>query len=347
MPQKLWNIHICPNANENVMRTNDRQLRRLVRFIDEVKKNKYPNAVKFASYLRDHDLTYGTDLGCCTKTIKRDIEYLKNSLSAPLEYDRSEHGYFLYMKDWTFPELSLGGDELFAELFVRHLSRETVLPSLKEHLETGWDVQITSSPNKDTNISALSSVIYATGRNVSIDDEISKNILHAWKECYQVEAVYLKNKQAKQFVRQLDIHALFLSEKVWYCRAYCHTRGGFRNFALHKFSSVNITSNKFRRSAKVINDLKSGKLFNFKTIKSVIALCDKEAADYINDREWFPNQKTTILDNGSLQIEFKEAPEQAIKSWISSFNGQVEVLEPKTLRKEIWLAAQKILEKHK
>ena len=329
------------------MRSNDRQLRRLVRFIDEVKKNKYPNAVKFSQYLKQHDLTYGTDLGCCTKTIKRDIEYLKNTLGAPLVYDRSEHGYFLYMKDWTFPELSLGGDELFAELFVRHLSRETVLPSLKEHLETGWDVQITSSPDKDTNISALSSVIYATGRNISIDEEISKKILNAWKECFQIEAIYMKNKQAEKFTRKLDIHALFLSEKVWYCRAYCHTRGGYRNFALHKFTDIKLSQKKFRRSAKVINDLKKGKLFNFNTIKNVKALCDKEAAEYINDREWFPNQNTKIQKDGSLIITFKEAPEQAVKSWITSFNGQVEVLEPESLRNDIRAAAKKILDKHK
>ena len=328
------------------MRTNDRQLRRLVRFIDEVKKDKYPNAVKFSKMLSEHDKTYGTDLACCSKTIKRDIEYLKNTLGAPIEYDRSEHGYFLYMRDWSFPELSLGGEELFAELFVRHLSRDTVLPSLKEHLETGWDVQITSSPDKDTNISALSSVIYATGRNVAINEEISRDILHAWKECYTVEAVYLKNKQEEAFSRKLDIHALFLSERVWYCRAYCHTREGYRNFALHKFNSVSVTKEKFNRSKRVINELKSGKLFDFKTIKSISVLCSPDIAEYINDREWFPNQKTKLLKDGSLVVIIEEAPEQAVKSWVMSFSGKVEVIEPESLRNDILAAAQKLFEKH-
>lgn len=329
------------------MKTNDRQLRRLVRFIDEVKKNKYPNAVKFSKLLTDQDLSFGTDLACCSKTIKRDIEYLKNSIGAPIEYDRSEHGYFLYMKDWTFPELSLGGDELFAELFVRHLSRDTVLPSLKEHLETGWDVQITSSPDKDTNISALNSVIYATGRNVAIDDEISKNILHAWKECHTVQATYKKNKQDVPFSRSLDIHALFLSERVWYCRAYCHTRDGYRNFALHKFTSVAILDEKFRRSKKVINELKNGKLFDLKTIKSVSVQCSPEIADYINDREWFPNQTTEILENNGLIVNIQDVPTQAVKSWVMSFSGDMEVLEPESLRKEIYQTSIKIMGKHK
>ena len=329
------------------MRSNDRQLRRLVRFIDEVKKGRYPNAVKFSKILSDQDLTYGTDLSCCSKTIKRDIEYLKNTIGAPIEYDRSEHGYFLYMKDWAFPELSLGGEELFAELFVRHLSRDTVLPSLKEHLETGWDVQITSSPDKDTNISALNSVIYATGRNVSIDEVVSKNILYAWKECFSVEAIYLKNKQDSAFKRILDIHALFLSEKVWYCRAYCHTRKGFRNFALHKFSYTEVLKEKFRRSKKIINELKNGKLFDFKTIKFVSVLCSSEIADYINDREWFPNQSTEIMKDHSLMVKLKDVPSQAVKSWVMSFSGNMEVIEPEELRQEIYKASVKIMGNHK
>lgn len=328
------------------MKTNDKQLRRLVRFIDEVKKGNYPNAIKFSKLLSDQDLTYGTDLSCCSKTIKRDIEYLKNTIGAPIDYDRSEHGYYLYMKDWALPELSLGGDELFAELFVRHLSKDTVLPSLKEHLETGWDVQITSSPDKDTNISALNSVIYATGRNVSIDDEISKIILHAWKECYTIEAVYKKNKQDKGFSRKLDIHALFLSERVWYCRAYCHTRSGFRNFAIHKFEAAKTLDSRFKRSKKVINEMKNGKLFDFKTIDSVTVSCSPDIADYINDREWFPNQNTEILKDGSLIVNLKNAPSQAVKSWIMSFSGEMEVIKPQSLRDEIYQASFKLMEKH-
>lgn len=328
------------------MRTNDRQLRRLVRFVDEVKKGSYPNAVKFSKMLTEQDLSLGTDLACCSKTIKRDIEYLKDTLGCPLEYDRSEHGYFLYMRDWAFPELSLGGEELFAELFVRHISRDTVLPSLKEHLETGWDVQITSSPDKDTNISALSSVIYATGRNVAIDEEVSRNILNAWKECIQVEAVYVKNKIEEPFPRKLDIHALFLSERVWYCRAYCHTREGFRNFALHRFTSVKLTDDKFKRSAKVINDLKEGKLFDIKTYESVSVLCDSSIAEYINDREWFPNQQSKLLKDGTLAVILKDVPQQAVKSWIMSFSGKVEVIEPVSLRSEIYQAATRLMQKH-
>ena len=328
------------------MRSNDRQLRRLVRFVDELKKDRYPNAIKFAKLLSDQDLTYGTDLSCCSKTIKRDIEYLKNTIGAPIEYDRSEHGYYLYMKDWALPELSLGGEELFAELFVRHLSKETVLPSLKEHLETGWDVQITSSPDKDTNISALNSVIYATGRNVAIDEEISKTILHAWKECYAIEAVYLKNKRNEPTKRKLDIHALFLSERVWYCRAYCHSRKEFRNFALHKFSAATVLKQKFKRSNKIIKELRDGKIFDFKTLKFVSVLCAPDIADYINDREWFPNQQTEFLDDGSLFVTLRDVPIQAVKSWVMSFSGKMAVTIPAELRDEIYDASMRLLEKH-
>ncbi len=327
------------------MKSQDKQLRRIVRFIDEVKRDRYPNAKTFTQKLKDIDAIQGTDLAVCTKTIKRDIEYLKNSIGAPLEYDRSEHGYFLYMRDWTFPELALSGNELFAELFTRRISMQSVLPSLKEHLETGLDIQMTVGSTQDLNVSALNSVICATAKTVEVDNKISDILTDAWKNCVTVEVSYAKSKNETSN-RRIDIHALFLSDKVWYCRAYCHERRGWRNFSLHKFRSALKTDNKFVRSQKVINDLNEGNLFHYSTFPLVKIHCCPEVSDYISDREWFAQQTIDLQEDGSLIIAFANVPEQAVKSWIMSFSGQATVIEPISLRQDIFNAAQKMATQH-
>lgn len=328
------------------MKSRDKQLRRVVRFIDEVKKGKYPNSKTFAKKLIDLDERHNTELAVCAKTIKRDISYLKNTLGAPLEYDRSEHGFYLYMEDWTFPELALSGNELFAELFTRQISMQSVLPSLKEHLETGLDVQMTVGSTEKINTSALNSVICATGKTVKVDDNISEIILEGWKNCKTLDTSYSKHKKDLSH-RKLDIHALFLSEKVWYCRAFCHEKKDFRNFAMHKFRSATVTPEKFTRSTKVITALKEGHIFNYKTIPKVEVKCSSAIADFISDREWFSNQFNINNDDGSLNIIFTDVPKQALKSWVMSFSGSVAILKPQSLRKEILEAAQKLLAEHK
>ena len=328
------------------MKSRDKQLRRMVKFIEEVKKGNYPNSRTFSEKLRRMDQLNNTDLAVCSKTIKRDIEYLKNTIGAPLEYDRSEHGFFLYMRDWTFPELALSGNELFAELFTRQISMQSVLPSLKEHLATGLDVQMTVGETEDVNVSALSSVIYATDKSVKVEEEISDTILEAWKSCITIDATYAKSRKEIS-ERKLDIHALFLSEKIWYCRAFCHERQDFRNFALHKFQSAEMTKDKFSRSKSVIKKLKQGNIFNYKTIAKVEVQCDESVASYIVDREWFSGQENIENEDGTYSVVFKNVPEQAVKSWIMSFGGQVSVFKPDELREDIRKSAEELLNRHK
>ncbi|MCM8535483.1 MAG: WYL domain-containing protein [Lentisphaeraceae bacterium] len=328
------------------MKSRDKQLRRLIRFIGEVKKGNFPNAISFAKMLERESEHQELSLKCSSKTIKRDVEYLKSYYNAPLEYDPTEKGYFLYMPDWNFPEVALSGDELFAELFTRKISENSLLPCLKEHLETGNEVQLTVSDDDSVSSDILGSVICATGSVTQIDENISEKIIEAWKECQTVETSYRKTQRSEAESRKLDIHALFLSEKIWYCRAWCYKREDFRNFSLHKFLKVENTDSYFKRSKKVVEELKKGSFFNYKKLAKVTAVCSPKVADYVSDREWFQNQKSTFTENGELEISFTDVPELAIKSWVSSFNGEVRIIEPLSLRKEIFLAAQKLMKEH-
>ena len=321
----------------------NKQLKRLVRFIHLVKKGAFPNARTFCDELHHSDLLNNTNLGCSEKTIKRDIEFLKTQMNAPLEYDPAEHGYFLYAPDWTFPELALSGDELFTEMLTRKISAPSLLPSLKEHI--GVEVQLTTGMN-DHNVSALNSLICATGKVIPVANDISQEILSAWKNCQQVKAVYAKKKGHSE-ERTLDIHALFLSDKVWYCQAWCHKRQDFRSFCLHKFTSICTQEKLFKRNNKLISELQNGRFFNLKMLHNIELLCAKEQAEYISEGDWFDGQSYDFLDNGTLVMKVSSAPERAIKSWVSSFNGNVEVLAPLQLRRDIYEGALKLLEKHR
>ena len=110
---------------------------------------------------------------------------------------------------------------------------------------------------------------------------------------------------------------------------------------------VDILKSKFKRSAAVVKSLKSGRLFDYDTYKKVTATCDQNIAEYINDREWFKEQKASFQKNGDLNISFENISKRAIKSWINSFNGAVEVISPESLRQEIRQAAEKLLARHK
>jgi ankyrin repeat protein len=68
-------------------------MRRLVELDRLIRDLKYPNARTFAD-------EWGVD----SKTIQRDIAFLRDELEAPLDYDRRERGYF-YTRSYELPAL--------------------------------------------------------------------------------------------------------------------------------------------------------------------------------------------------------------------------------------------------
>ena len=78
---------------------------RMRRIHEWIKSGKYPNAV-----------TMGKDLEVTDRTVKRDIEYMRDRHGAPIEYDELRHGYY-YTVDFDFlPVAAMTEAEMFALL---------------------------------------------------------------------------------------------------------------------------------------------------------------------------------------------------------------------------------------
>src|SRR5689334_15208898 len=54
-----------------------------------------------------------------TRTVKRDVEYMKDSLNLPIAYDRVRGGFYYTRPDVQFPTVAVTEAEIFA-LFVAH-----------------------------------------------------------------------------------------------------------------------------------------------------------------------------------------------------------------------------------
>ena len=231
-------------------------------------------------------------------------------------------------------------------MFTKKISANSLLPCLKERLNSGTDIQLATGQLDKISLSALNSVIHATGNVIAVDHEVSQELLQAWKSCHTADVEYAKSKNDKAEQRLVDIHGLFLSNSVWYCRAYCHSRQDFRSFALHKFSSIKVTKKKFKRSTQVVEALKSGQLFDLPTFPEAKIFCRADAAEYIQDREWFEGQEIVTLADGSLELTFSNVPENALRWWVMSFSGKLKVLSPASLVRSVTEAAREILAIH-
>ena len=72
----------------------------------EIHSKKYPNVKSLSKMLEVHE-----------RTILRDIAFLRESLQAPIAYDKDKGGYFYTRPEFTISDISLDNDEAFALFF--------------------------------------------------------------------------------------------------------------------------------------------------------------------------------------------------------------------------------------
>lgn len=85
-------------------------LERFIWFDNEARHGHFPNATKLAEQFE-----------LSTKTVHRSIDYFRDRLQAPLEYDESRKGYFYIDLSFQLPVTKLSQNELTALLISRKL----------------------------------------------------------------------------------------------------------------------------------------------------------------------------------------------------------------------------------
>src|SRR6185369_9625536 len=78
-------------------------LERMLRIHQALQSGSLPNASKLAA-----------ELEVSTKSIHRDIEFMRDRLNLPIEYDGSRHGFHYTSEVSAFPTMQITEGELFA-----------------------------------------------------------------------------------------------------------------------------------------------------------------------------------------------------------------------------------------
>ena len=313
---------------------------RLLRLVATLKRQGRMSAVQFIAALNRQGVH-----GICVKTVHRDVEQLRATYGAPIDYDESQHGYFLSNPDWHIPYVTLQRDELFASLLCGQLSHPLLPEPLRTHADAAMISQLAAGDPGDYAPALLEAVILATGESISLSPGYFTTILEAWGQCHRLHVTYRRSDgQVSQ--RDLDIHALFLSDGAWYARAYCHLRHEVRSLALHRFLDVQPLEATFHRDPGILAELRAGRVFNYPLDNDVTVRVTPEVAVVIREREWFPKQTIKQQKDGSLLLSWPSVPHPLLIRWVLAYAGDIEVVAPANLRAELRTAGRAIADRH-
>ena len=196
---------------------------RLIHIDACIRKKDYPN-----------QSTLAKRCGVSTKTIQRDLDYLKYNMSAPLDYDPSRKGYFYKEEGFFLPLVFASGTDFQAIQVIGELVSQYEGTPLGDLMHTAFERILSVFKNEDVDtLKKLTERICFAGKPiVHIDKAVWEIVLKAMQRDQRLELDYLKGAKEPPTKRQFDAYGLIVRNRDWFVHGYCHLHQSHRTLYL-------------------------------------------------------------------------------------------------------------------
>ena len=304
---------------------NKSQLTRLLFIKREIKSGKYPNSTRLAN---EYEVS--------SKTILRDIEYLKYQMDAPIEYDPLKKGYYFTEPEWDLPALSLSEGDAFAICIAEKALEQYKGTPLYPKLKAVFDRISDSLPDGAISLhpswvnERISFMPYPPRR---IDQKIWTTLAKAVAANCTV-AITHKTPLKPHATRRVDPYHLVNYHGEWYLIGLCHKENQVRNFAVSRISVAETLRGKFtvpdEASLAAMFKNQFGIMHGDKTYAVSVQFSAK-AAPYATERTWHAQQEVKPQKDGSVIISFEVNHLAEVRSWVLSWGSAAKALSPPEL----------------
>ncbi len=308
-----------------------------MRIHQAIQSGHFPNASKLAA-----------EIEVATKTIHRDIEFMRDRLNLPIEYNAGRNGYFYAGEVSAFPTMQITEGELFALVVAEK--------ALQQYRGTSFEKPLLSALRKmeqalpDTislNLADLEQTISFRTRaepilNLGIFDALAKAVARR----QQLEFNYRKPGAKNAEKRIVDPYHLANVNGEWFLYAFDHGRKDFRKFVPTRILEIKPTGKTFERSRKFSLEKELRDSFGVHSGQGefeVVLRFSPRAADYIREKKWHESQELRELKGRGVELKLKLSSLVEIERWILSWGGDAKVLKPRELAESIRVAARKML----
>ena len=304
-------------------------LERFVWFDNEARHGRYPNATKLADQFE-----------LSTKTAHRSIDYFRDRLQAPFEYDESRKGYFYTDASFQLPITKLSQDELLALLISRKLITEASAGSLGDELgsiSTRLGSLLGASlPGKAHPEDAFS--FRWKGINPT-DPIIFQNVTSALIQGRLLSFCYYSPTSSNSTMRTVEPHHMVNYLGTWHLIAFCHMRNEWRDFVLGRMTLCKVEGEEFsiRPKAEWQPFLENTfGIFQNRESFNVKLRFSPERSRWIRGEVWHEGQSEELQEDGSLLLTIPASHEVEITMEILKHGSHVEVMEPEWLRGKVF-----------
>lgn len=305
-------------------------------FDAEIRKNRYPNATSLAE-----------EFEISNRQARRNIDFMRYSLEAPLVYDPARRGY-AYESEFSLPELPLGQRETLAVLLAGNLLEASDSGYIskaiqrfgrrlfQEHSEIGIS---------ERRIRKCFSAIWHG--HAPCRGAVFRHVSRALLTSRLLSITYHSPLNDRVSRRYIEPHHLQHYMGSWVLLAWCRLRHDWRRFYLSRMSHATPLEEVFtRRSPSAWRPLlyRGFGIFQAAEVFPVRILFFPHIARWVREQIWHPDQEMEEQADGSLVLTVPVADLREIKMKVLQFGAEARVLEPSELRTLIRQEARRLVD---
>jgi len=315
-------------------------LERMLRIHQAIQSASFPTATTLAAGLE-----------VSTKSIQRDIDFMRDRLELPIEFDRARWGYRYTEEVSAFPTLKITEGELFALVVAEKALQQYRGTSFERPLLSALRKMGQSLPDTiSLNLAEIDQAIsFRTRAEPILDLAIFDQLAKATAARRQLELVYRKPGQRETEVRRVDPYHLANINGEWFLFAFDHLRQDIRTFVPSRIKAAKATGNTFPRPHKFSLEQRLRGSFGVQSGQGRFEIAlrfDERVADYIREKKWHPSQQLRELRSGGVELRMELSSLAEVERWVLSWGGHARVLRPRALVEAVRLSARRILGAH-
>lgn len=280
-------------------------------------------------------------------SVKRDLEFLRDRLGCPLEWDRSRRGWVVRdeLADggrFELPGVWFNASEVFALLTMLHLVEGVQPGLLEEHvgpLKSRLRNLLAEGTKSAKPIERKLKLIHFAPRKV--EPKHFQLIAGALLNGKRLHLRYLNRDRKEYTERTISPQQLVHYRENWMLDAWCHTRNAIRSFALEAVDDVRVVD---EAALEVSQDemqehFRSGYgIFAGHAAHRARLKFSPERAQWVSKETWHHDQSSEHLEDGSYILEIPYSNDQELLMDLLRHSPEVEILDPPELRQRLHAA---------
>lgn len=282
-------------------------------------------------------------LGVSRATLKRDLEYMRSRLNAPIEWSREAGGYrFASAAPTVGPAYALPGlwfneREIHALLTMQHLLGNLGADGiLQDHIGPLMARlnALLGAANDPADAIRQKVLIASVGRRplpMAHFQQLGKAVLTGRR----VRLDYAARSTDEVTVREVSPVRLVHYRENWYLDAWCHLRNELRNFSVDRITAVQAldVAAKAVSHKRIFHALGPGYgIFAQGKLKWAKLRFSAYRARWVANEQWHPDQEGRMDADGRYTLKVPYVDHRELMMDVLRFGADCEVMAPRDLR---------------